>query len=249
MDQIKIQLKTGRSTLTKSLKDMQSLLDSNDCEAILKYKSVLTSKYDRLEQANNNFVDKASSELNESEFEDALLVIEEYRDKYDIMLSEVNSKLTTKSVSSASHCASPMTKLPRLDLPSFSGDVLEYNDFRELFITSVDSLHLTSVQKFSYLKTLLKAEASSLISGLELNDANYAEAIKLLDNRYGSKVRQQRAHIRVLLTLDCSHAKDAKSLRSFVDSVNKYVRALATLGFTSNEYKSFLSEIIIDKVL
>ena len=94
----------------------------------------------------------------------------------------------------------------------------------------------------------MKGEASSLISGLELTDANYISALKLLNDRYGSRKRQQRAHIRCLLELDCSTAREVVNFRQFVDSANKHLRALESLGMFSDEYKSFLCEILIDKV-
>ena len=247
MDKLKNVLKAQRGVLTKAVSHMQSLIDDDKFDEIELYLSVIASKYERLEQINVEYLEKMNDELSESEFETHYERIEHYRDTYDKLISA--AKLKIKHLASPKPASAFCTsKLPKLELPSFSGEVLEYNDFIQLFTTSIDSLTLSNVQKFGYLKTLLKGEAFSLLSGLEINDTNYSVALKLLKERYGSKVRQQRAHIRKLLSLDCVNAKDSKSLRSFVDSVNKHGRALETLGYKSDEYKAFLAEILIDKV-
>ena len=140
------------------------------------------------------------------------------------------------------------SKLPKLQLPTFSGDVLLFNDFLQSFTTSVDNSNISNVQKFNYLKSLLRGEALNLISGLELCDANYFESLNLLKGRYGSQKRQRRAHIRKLLSFDCSNAKDVLTYRAFLDNINKHIRGLNNLGLKSDQYGDFLSEILIDKV-
>jgi hypothetical protein len=72
-------------------------------------------------------------------------------------------------------------KLPTLDLPTFSGDILLWQTFWESFESSVHSnTALLNVQKFTYLKSQLQNEAERCISGLSLTNANYEQAICLL---------------------------------------------------------------------
>ena len=72
-------------------------------------------------------------------------------------------------------------KLPKLDLPSFTGDILTWQTFWESFETTVHlNPSLTNIQKFSYLKSQIHHEAAQCISGLSLTNANYEQAVILL---------------------------------------------------------------------
>ena len=58
-------------------------------------------------------------------------------------------------------------RLPKLQLKSFSGDVLSYQEFWETYNSAVHSNeNLDNVTKFSYLRGLLEDQAASSISGL-----------------------------------------------------------------------------------
>ena len=58
---------------------------------------------------------------------------------------------------------------------------------------------LSSVDKFSYLRSLLLGSAKSAVGGFVLTSANYESAIELLKKRYGKKVAIQKALISELL--------------------------------------------------
>ena len=80
-------------------------------------------------------------------------------------------------------------KLPKLELKTFDGDIINWKRFRDQFDVSVHSNNLISkieiYLKFSYLKTFLNESASSCISGLTLATGNYDEAVKILEERFG----------------------------------------------------------------
>ncbi|XP_068237155.1 uncharacterized protein [Palaemon carinicauda] len=60
-------------------------------------------------------------------------------------------------------------RLPKLDLPHFTGDVLEWNSFWELYNMSVHQRgDLELIQIFSYLLSLLTGDALKLITGFKL---------------------------------------------------------------------------------
>ena len=65
-----------------------------------------------------------------------------------------------------------------LQLPEFNGDVLQLRGFWDLFSSSVgDNLELSDIDKFSYLRGVLKGTALDLISGLTLSSSNYRKAV------------------------------------------------------------------------
>ena len=79
-------------------------------------------------------------------------------------------------------------KLPKLQLKSFSGNILQFREFWESFISAIHSNNeIDKISKYTYLRSLLEDEAGSTISGLPLTSDNYDEAINLLRTRYGNK--------------------------------------------------------------
>jgi hypothetical protein len=63
--------------------------------------------------------------------------------------------------------------LPKLSLPVFSGDILEWQSFLDAFDSSVHkNPNLTEDQKFNYLKTQIEGCAAQVIQGFALAHAN-----------------------------------------------------------------------------
>ena len=76
-------------------------------------------------------------------------------------------------------------KLPKLHLPKFKGDVTKWGPFWDSFESSIDKAQeISSIDKFSYLNSLLEGEASRAIRGLSLTSANYKTAIEILKERF-----------------------------------------------------------------
>uniref|UniRef100_A0A1X7TG22 Uncharacterized protein n=1 Tax=Amphimedon queenslandica TaxID=400682 RepID=A0A1X7TG22_AMPQE len=81
-------------------------------------------------------------------------------------------------------------KLPKLNLPVFSRDVTEWMTFWDSYDTAVhQNSELSDVEKFTYLKTLVSRTAKESIAGLTLTSANYKEAVRVLQDRFGKKER------------------------------------------------------------
>ena len=95
--------------------------------------------------------------------------------------SSVNNSENLRTVNSIS------CKLPKLELPVFKGDPLEWQTFWDQFHISINqNEHLSDVDRFNYLKRYLSGEAYNTISGLTLTSENYQEAVDILKERYGN---------------------------------------------------------------
>src|SRR5665811_485547 len=89
----------------------------------------------------------------------------------------------TTTTTTGSH--TQFMKLPILELHPFHGDYLEWTSFKDSFEAAVhNNTSITKVEKFSYLKTLMRDEAARQIADLALTDANYEVAWKQLHDRY-----------------------------------------------------------------
>ena len=79
-------------------------------------------------------------------------------------------------------------KLPRIELPKFTGDVLKFQIFWGQFEAAMhNNIDLLNVQKFTYLRLVLTGNALKAIDGFEVTGPNYEAAVECLKHRYGKK--------------------------------------------------------------
>ena len=148
--------------------------------------------------------------------------------------SNNNSQPEPKISKSSAHC----TKLPKLTLPTFDGDLLQWQSFWDSFESSIHSnSYLTDVQKVGYLKAQLEGSAAMTVEGFALTNANYTRAVDLLRERYGQHCKIIHATMQALLKLPAPTPSVA-SLRLFYDKMETYIRGLESLGQHQDMYGS-----------
>ena len=76
-------------------------------------------------------------------------------------------------------------RLPKLNLPTFDGNILCWQEFWDVFNSSVHEQEIPNVTKFSYLKSTLCGTAANAIHGISITNDNYKTAIDLLKERFG----------------------------------------------------------------
>ena len=140
------------------------------------------------------------------------------------------------------------SRLPKLVLPTFSGEPLQWQMFWDSFEAAVDSNpHLTGIQKFNYLRAQLHGDAAHVIAGFPLSDSNYNHSITLLKERFGQQYKLVDAHMEALLNvLTPSH--NLPSLQAFYDTIQNHMRALASLSKPPENYGSLLTSVILSKL-
>ena len=147
---------------------------------------------------------------------------------------------------------SSSVKLPRLELPKFSGELTQWQSFWDLFVAMVDDSTLPAISKFTYLQSVLEGEAKSVIQGLSLTAVNYTVACKLLKERFGKPERIVFAHIQALLGLSMPSkpqgSKYVSALRKLQDDLLTHIRSLEALGVSGSEYGLFLTPLILSRL-
>ena len=94
----------------------------------------------------------------------------------------------------------PRVKLPKVVLKRFDGRPTEWATFWDMFQSSVhNNPDLSDIDRFNYLHSLLDGLAANSISGLSLTSVNYAEAIAVLQKRFGNKQQVINKHMDALL--------------------------------------------------
>ena len=124
-------------------------------------------------------------------------------------------------------------KLPKLDVPTFSGDILNWKSFWEQFCVSVhDRSTLSNSEKLVYLQNALKdGTAKHVIEGLSRSGEYYAEAIDCLKSRYDRPRLIHQTHVRMILEAPALKDGTGKELRSLHDTVQQHLRALKAMDY------------------
>lgn len=135
-------------------------------------------------------------------------------------------------------------KLPKLDVPTFDGDILRWQQFWEQFKVSIHSRSsLSNAEKLVYLQQALKGgSARKTIEGLSQTGDHYEEAIKCLKSRYNRPRLIHRAHVRTIVDTPPLRDGSGKELRHFHDVLQQHLRALRTMKTEPDP--SFVTSII-----
>lgn len=140
----------------------------------------------------------------------------------------------------------PSVSLPKLQIPAFHGDILEWSSFKDTFDSAIgNNPDLSKVQKFTYLKTLVKGEALRHIADLTLTDANYDIAYQQLHDRYQNKRKITMALLDRLRSIPKSNGT-ARSIKDIADIAQRTERSLQILGFSWEQiaHLFFLHEVL-----
>lgn len=119
------------------------------------------------------------------------------------------------------------TKLPKLHLSKFEGDVQKWPEFWARFESSIHNQSIAKADKLSYLFSLIEGRALEALRGIDITNENYDLAVETLKERFGDKDLVIDAHYNALNNLE--KAKDS-TCRLTLDTVNKHLRILKTLG-------------------
>ena len=159
----------------------------------------------------------------------------------------VNNSSSASSVGPSGMRDLPHARLPKLELPKFSGDHTGWQPFWDKFKAVIDNSDLATVTKFTYLQSLLKGEASAAISGLALTEANYVTACDILQQRFGRRERIVFGHIQELLNLT-STGRTVEALWTLYDKLQTHIRSLESLDITGATYGVILTPLVLHRL-
>ena len=124
-------------------------------------------------------------------------------------------------------------KLPKLEVPTFDGDILNWRTFWEQFRVSVhDRTNLSDSEKLVYLRSALKAgSAKQAIEGLSRSGEFYSEAVECLQSRYDRPRLIHQTHVKMILEASPIKEGNGKELRRLHDTVQQHLRALKAMNY------------------
>ncbi|KAG1661279.1 hypothetical protein GQR58_021515 [Nymphon striatum] len=139
-------------------------------------------------------------------------------------------------------------RLPKLDIPRFDGNIMEFTNFWQQFEACVEDQDYPVISKFNYLISLLRGEAKRVLEGLPVTEENYQEAKNIIKKRYGRKELIIFSHVQSLLGLEVPTCNRVKQLSQFRDMLVAHVRALSAHDIKSENFRVILTPIILSRI-
>ncbi len=139
------------------------------------------------------------------------------------------------------------SKLPKIPLPTFNGDLSTFLDFKAQFESMVDSdPSILPVHKLYYLKASLTGTAADVIRDVQLTDGSYAAAWAAVIKRFENKRAIIRAHFNHLFAL--KKITTETQIRSLLDRVDSTLRSLKIAGLPTDSWSALISYFVSTKL-
>lgn len=145
-------------------------------------------------------------------------------------------------VSSRSSCgALTNIKLPPLKIPPFDGNVNNWIEFRDTYISLIhNNEKIDCINKFHYLKSYLEGTASILVNSISVSADNYNIAWSLLCERFNNKRILINQHLKCLFSIEPLSKESDKGLRNLIDTITKNLSALNSLGEPTKNWDTLI---------
>ncbi|XP_065089697.1 uncharacterized protein LOC135710919 [Ochlerotatus camptorhynchus] len=140
-------------------------------------------------------------------------------------------------------------RLPKIDLPKFSGDESRWISFRDNFLSMIHSNdEIPTVNKLQYLLQSLEGDAKKPFESVDIQADNYASTWDALMKRYDDKRFLRKELFRGLFDLPLMKRESAHELNTLVDDFQRHVKALGKLGEPIKHLDTPLTFILCNKL-
>ena len=142
-------------------------------------------------------------------------------------------------------------RLPKIDVPSFDGNLLAWKTFWEQFTVAIHNRSdLSNAEKLVYLRQSVKGgTARAVIEGLSRTGDDYDEAVECLKNRYNRPRLIHQSHVKKIIDIPPIKNGNGKELRHLHDVAQQHLRALKSMGFQpSGPFVTSILELKLDHV-
>lgn len=232
-------LKTRQKSLLTSFCLITKFVDEYSEESSAREVSVRLEHVDTIWK-DFNTVQNELETLDESSLDDHLKQRVEFESAYfkvkGFLLAVNKSDLPAPRTPLTPHSTAqgPMSshvRLPDIKLPVFAGNLDQWLNFHDLFVSLVHSSNeLSSIQKFYYLRSSLSGDALKLVQTIALSANNYLVAWNLLLDHYQNPVRLKQSYVDSLFEFPSVKRESATELHSLVEKFETNVKILKQLG-------------------
>lgn len=140
-------------------------------------------------------------------------------------------------------------KLPKVELPQFTGDRDEWPEFYDMFTSNIHNKpNLSNSSKMGYLKSLVKNDAATSISQFTNTGENYESAWKVLYDRYHQPKMMKMHKLSMLFKIKPVEHDIAAQLKAFIDSTKGILYSLRNLNEPVDEWNSIVVFFITQRL-
>ncbi|XP_015926474.1 uncharacterized protein [Parasteatoda tepidariorum] len=161
--------------------------------------------------------------------------------------STIHNIANSSSINAEAVNARRKFTLPKLEFRQFGGDVKEWLPFWSQFQHIDKDADIALEDKFHYLiqATVMGSRAREIVESFPPTGANYTKAIDSLKSRFGNEDLLVEIYARELLKLIINvQLNRSFPLTSLYDKLEIYLRALDTLGVTTDKCASILYPMV-----
>ncbi|CAI6376006.1 unnamed protein product [Macrosiphum euphorbiae] len=121
-------------------------------------------------------------------------------------------------------------QLPRIELPSFDGNILHWRAFRDTFVSLVhDNDQVPPIQKFHHLLSAVSGSAAATVKSVPLIEANYPIVWQNLNDRFDNKRVLLGAHMDTLFRVSPIKTESLVELNNFLTTFQENIAAINAL--------------------
>ncbi|GFV82248.1 DUF1758 domain-containing protein [Trichonephila clavipes] len=163
---------------------------------------------------------------------------------------DLEDKSQVEEVNNSIHVKSSVVNLPKLEIPHFYGNCVNWFLFKELFKSSIlDNNVISDFEKLQYLQASVRGDAAKLIRGFAITVDNFKNCWDILCSRYENKPQLALSQINKLFSIKIFRANTSKLLLEIIDICNEVIQNLETLDLeTSSLIELIIINVLISKV-
>ncbi|XP_011884008.1 PREDICTED: uncharacterized protein LOC105571144 [Vollenhovia emeryi] len=252
MDLTENEAKTRRTTIKAVATRLKTYIESSQAQRATKFDLVeLQARIECLTSDTNEAI-AATHPEDRTRFEEAYFQLMSI---YDQRINLIEQTRVASQSSSDTHTApqnnseSAHIRLPKIQLPIFSGSYEEWYTFHDSFEKLIHSnANLSSIQKFHYLRSSLKDKAAEVVRSFDITTDNYTEAWQLLNERFDNKRRIVQTHIKAIFEIPPINKENCTALRSLIDNVLKHFKALKALQRPVDTWDDIMIHLVLTKL-
>lgn len=138
--------------------------------------------------------------------------------------------------------------LPKIKLPSFSGDILQWPTFRDKFVALVDSdPDLSPIEKFHLLAGCVTDRAATVVNSLKMTDMNYPIVWRKLIDQFDNPRLSASTLVDGLLSFRRMEFETVPGLSAFLHVFDESLQSLKM--FDIEDVSSFIMFVLANKNL
>lgn len=228
----------------------EALVDTSLLNSFLAHFTEVQKLRSKFEEAHEDILSIIDDPSEESE--DALRVT---FDEVFFEVVAIHRKLTLQdgdrhndSFQSTSNSASLKVKLPKINIPTFSGNIKAWPEFFDVFSSLIhDNSGLTDTERMHYMISSLSGDALGLVKTFPVQGSFYQEAFKTLVTRYRDKRELAFTCWKEMLTVTLK-PNSPHDFRRVLDMFHENLTILKGVGLPTEQWDFVLCYLLLSKL-